>query len=278
MKGELMKSFCGISQHLKTRAPLGSIPRGVAVALLFAACSSVPAAEWGSLKGRFVFEGSPPEPATITADKDVAVCGKVKLINEELSVSEDKGLANVVIFVRSKKVSVHPDLQDGSKAEPTVLDNKDCRFEPHVGFVQTGQTLTIKNSDPVGHNSNIATMKNAPSNSLIPSSGATDVTFGRDEAIPASVTCNIHPWMKAFLVIRPNPYGAVSATDGTFEIENLPVGEELEFQLWHEKGGYLDEFTLDGKKTKAKRGRIDLTVEAGGTDLGDIVLDSKIFK
>ena len=240
--------------------------------------AQLPAAEWASLKGRFVYDGTPPEAPAITADKDVAVCGQPKLVHEELTVSADKGIANVVIFVRSKNVTVHPDLEDGSKAEPAVLDNKDCRFEPHVGFVQTGQTLTIKNSDPVGHNSNIATMKNSPSNSLIPSNGASDVTFSRDEAIPATVTCNIHPWMKAYLVIRPNPYGAVTAADGSFEIENLPVGEELEFQLWHEKGGYLDEFVLDGKKTDAKRGRIDLTVKAGGTDLGDIVISPKLFK
>ena len=59
-------------------------------------------------------------------------------------------------------------LLQSTKADPVVLDNKDCRFQPHVGFVQTGQTLTIKNSDAVGHNSNIATMKNSPSNSLVP--------------------------------------------------------------------------------------------------------------
>lgn len=244
---------------------------------VFALASQAPAAEWASLKGRFVFDGTPPVPVEITADKDVEVCGKHKLVNEELVVSDDKGIANVVLFVRSKGVSVHPDLVDGSKADPVVLDNKDCRFQPHVGFVQTGQTLTIKNSDTVGHNSNIATMKNSPSNSLVPSNGSSDVTFSRDEAIPASVTCNIHPWMKAYLVIRPNPYGGVSGADGSFEIENLPVGEELEFQLWHEKGGYLDEFTLGGKKASAKRGRIDFTVEEGGTDLGDIVVDAKMF-
>ena len=195
--------------------------------LVFALASQAPAAEWASLKGRFVFDGTPPVPVEITADKDVEVCGKHKLVNEELVVSDDKGIANVVLFVRSKGVTVHPDLEDGSKADPVVLDNKDCRFQPHVGFVQTGQTLTIKNSDTVGHNSNIATMKNSPSNSLVPSNGSSDVTFSRDEAIPASVTCNIHPWMKAYLVIRPNPYGGVSGADGSFEIENLPVGEEL---------------------------------------------------
>jgi len=246
--------------------------------LILSGSQFVRAGEWASLKGRFVVDGDTPAPVAITADKDIEVCGKHKLVNEEVVVAEDGGLANVVIFVRSKKVTVHPDLEDGSKAAPVVLDNKDCRFEPHVGFAQTEQTLTIKNSDPIGHNSNIATMKNSPSNSLIPSKGSSDVTFSRDEAIPAAVTCNIHPWMKAYLVIRPNPYGAVSGKDGSFVIENLPVGEELEFQLWHEKGGYLDEFKIGGKKTDAKRGRIDFTVESGDTDLGDIVIDAKVFK
>jgi len=73
------------------------------------------AAEWASLKGRFVFDGDPPAPTEITADKDVEVCGKHKLVNEELVVSDGKGIANVVLFVRSKGVTVHPDLEDGSK-------------------------------------------------------------------------------------------------------------------------------------------------------------------
>jgi len=46
--------------------------------------------------------------------------GKHKLVNEELVVSDDKGIANVVLFVRSKGVTVHPDLEDGSKSTPLV--------------------------------------------------------------------------------------------------------------------------------------------------------------
>ena len=65
---------------------------------VFALASQAPAAEWASLKGRFVFDGTPPAPVEITADKDVEVCGKHKLVNEELVVSDDKGIANVVGF------------------------------------------------------------------------------------------------------------------------------------------------------------------------------------
>ena len=178
-------------------------------AVAFAA--SLPAAraeEWGTLKGRFTFGGAAPAASELKADKDVEVCGKHKLLSEEMVVGADKGVANVVVFLRDKNIKVHPDLA-ATKNEKVVLDNKNCRFEPHVAFVQTGQTLVLKNSDTVGHNSNVATIKNPPSNSLIPAGGETAITFANDEAIPAQVTCNIHPWMKSWLVVRPNPYAAV---------------------------------------------------------------------
>ena len=247
-----------------------------AIAMAFLSLVGQAAAdEWGTIKGRFLFGGSAPTPAELKADKDIEVCGKHKLVNEELAVGADKGIANVVVFVRDKSVKVHPDLAAG-KNEKVVLDNKSCRFEPHVSIVQTGQTLVLKNSDTVGHNSNVATIKNPPSNSLIPAGQESTVTLASEEAIPAQVTCNIHPWMKAWLVVRPNPYAAVSKPDGSFEIKNLPAGE-VELQLWHEKAGYVGEITVGGKAEKIAKGRKKVTVAAGENNLGDMVLDASLF-
>lgn len=255
-----------------TIRPLASI----AVLLSAVLSAEARAEEWGTLKGRFKFGGSAPAQSELKADKDVEVCGKHKLLAEELVVGADGGVANVVVFVRDKSVKVHPDLA-ASKGDKAVLDNKDCRFEPHVIFVQAGQPFVIKNSDTVGHNSNVQTIKNAASNNLIPAGGEASITFKTDEAIPAGVTCNIHPWMKAWVVVRDNPYAAVSKADGSFEIKNLPAGE-LEFQFWHEKAGYLGEATVGGKAEKMAKGRKKLKVAAGDNDLGDIVLDAKLFQ
>ncbi len=250
-----------------------SFPALAVTALLFLPAATGVAADWGSIKGRFVFGGDAPAPVKLTVDKDVEVCGKHNLVNEAVVVGDDMGLANVVVFVRDRKIDVHPDLKAEGEA---VLDNLNCRFEPHVVFVQTGQEFVIKNSDPIGHNSNVATIKNPASNSLIPAGGQTKIVFDRDESIPAGVTCNIHPWMKAWVVVRDNPYAAVSAADGSFEIDKLPA-KEVELQLWHEKAGYLDSITIDGKKKSVKRGRMDVEVKPDGTDLGDIILDASLF-
>jgi len=236
----------------------------------------VRADEWGTIKGKFVFGAAAPTAGELKTDKDVEVCGKHKLLAEELVVGADKGIANVVVFVRDKDVKVNPEAAKAAAAKVT-LDNKDCRFEPHVAVVQVGQELVVKNSDTVGHNSNIATVKNAPSNNLIPAGGEATVKFTSDEAVPAQVTCNIHPWMKGWLVVRPNPYASVSKADGTFEIKDVPVGE-VELQFWHEKAGYLGEMTIGGKAEKASKGRKKVAVAAGGTDLGEIVLAPGIFQ
>jgi hypothetical protein len=126
----------------------------------FLACGGLAASaeEWGTVKGRFVFGGTAPAATDLKADKDMEVCGKHKLVSEELVVGADKGIANVVVFVRDKDVKVHPDAAAAAKAAKAVLDNKDCKFTPHVIAVQTGQQLVIKNSDTVGHNSNVATV------------------------------------------------------------------------------------------------------------------------
>ncbi len=254
--------------------------RRLAVTAVGALCAIAPAAasadDWGTIKGRFVFGGAPPSAAEIKADKDVEVCGKHKLVSEELAVGADKGVGNVVVFVRDKEVKVHPDAAAG-KSEKVVLDNKDCRFSPHVAFVQTGQPFILRNSDTVGHNSNVATLKNPPSNSLIPAGGESTITFANDEAIPAQVTCNIHPWMKAWVLVRPNPYAAVSKADGSFEIKNVPAGE-VELQFWHEKAGYIGEMIISGKAEKISKGRKKVTVAAAGTDLGEMVLAPALFQ
>ena len=245
------------------------------LALCAVGCSlGASADEWGTIKGRFTLGGDAPAVVELKADKDVEVCGKHKLVAEEMVVGADKAIANVVVYVRDKGIKVNPEVVSKEKV---TLDNKGCRFEPHVAFVQTGQELVVKNSDTVGHNSNVATVKNPPSNNLIPGGGSTSMTFSSDEAIPAQVTCNIHPWMKAWLVVRPNPYAAVSKADGSFEIKGVPVGE-VELQFWHEKAGYIGEVTVGGKTEKISKGRKKVKVAAAGTDLGDMTLAPALFQ
>jgi plastocyanin len=249
---------------------------GLAVVLVLLSAAGVSAEEWGTLKGRFVFDGKAPKAAPIPATKDPEVCGKHELHDETLEVADNGGLENAVIFVRTEKVPVAPEYEKTAK-DDVVLDNKNCRFEPHVVVLRTSQTLVLKNSDPVGHNSKLDPLKNTPINPIIPAGQEFKQQFPDEETLPIGVGCNIHPWMKAYVVVRSNPYAAVADKEGNFEIKDLPAGKELEFQLWHEKPGFLKEAKIEGVKVDNK-GRFKLKIKPGENKLGEIKPPAKLFK
>jgi hypothetical protein len=249
-------------------------------ALIFAGTTAVLGQQWGNVSGTFVYGGSPPTPIPLQVTKDVEVCGKHKLVAESLVVSPDKGLANVVVYLnlgrRDKPPAVHPSY--GESAESSIrLDNIDCRFEPHVALLRTNQTLLIGNKDPVGHNTKIDCISNASINPIVAAGAELPHKFSEAERLPATVSCNVHPWMSAYLVIKDNPYFAVTDENGHFEIQNMPVGK-WSFQFWHEKPGYVKEVVRNGRSEKWNKGRLEIDVKPGENDLGTIEVPASLFE
>jgi hypothetical protein len=130
-----------------------------------------------------------------------------------------------------------------------------------VFAARVGQPIDVHNSDPVGHNTNIA---GTSFNQLIPAGDGTLFKPDAETGMPTMVTCNIHPWMKAYAVFRKDGYVAVSAADGSFTIPDLPAGETLEFQVWHERStGPNGALGLDNKDLKwSPKGRFQVRIEA----------------
>ncbi|MGC4003468.1 MAG: hypothetical protein QM811_10160 [Pirellulales bacterium] len=250
---------------------LRNITAAIAVGLLVASTGIASADEWGSIKGKFVVTGKVPEPAAVVCNKDPATCCKEKLVDESLVVSKEGGLANVFVYARSKVAKIHPDY-DKAAASPVVLDNKACVFHPHAVAVWTKQKLSLKNSDDVGHNTNYGSPTANNFNVLIAPGQAVEKSLTAAENLPQNISCNIHPWMQAKLLVRDNPYFAVSAADGTFGIKNIPSTEEVEFVVWHEKVGYLKTLKFSGGETDAK-GRFKMKV-GDAKDFGDIKIDA----
>jgi hypothetical protein len=223
---------------------------------------------WASLKGRFVFAGTPGDPRPLVVDKDTEVCarGGMKLLDRSLLVdASTKGLANVVVFARKASRVKEP-----VSTEPVVFDQKDCEFLSPVFASRVGRPVDVRNSDPIGHNTNIA---GTAFNQLIPATASTVYTPDRELGLPTMVTCNIHPWMKAYAIFRKDGYVAVSAADGTFEIPDLPAGEVIEFQVWHERStGPSGAVGLDQPALKWNpRGRFEVRLEEGEVrDLGTL--------
>jgi hypothetical protein len=254
----------------ETSAMIRNVLTALIPVAVIAAMVSPASAQWADLKGKFVYDGPVPTAPKLTITKDVEVCGVHNLVDEELLVGADGGLANVVIYVSTKSVKTHPDYEK-TAGDKVIFDNKNCRFEPHVLAMRLSQTIVLKNSDSIGHNSNVQPPGDQGINPLLPPGGAAENKFNLAQRLMVPISCNIHGWMKGYVVIRDNPYFAVTGKDGTFEIKNLPVGEELEFQVLHEKAGYLV------AKSDWLRGRFKMKIKDGGSDLGTVKVSPKLL-
>jgi hypothetical protein len=239
---------------------------------------------WATLKGTFTYDGSPPAmPPYGPVNKDHAVCapGGQPPPQEWLVVDPStKGIANIAIYARNAK-RVHESAQPSD--EQIEFDQKNCVFEPHVLGVMVNQPVLLKNSDPppVGHNTNIG--GKAKFNQTIPPGEAVPWAAKREEAMPVSVRCTIHSWMVAYMLPRTNGYFAVTTADGSFEIPNLPAGEPVEIQVWHEQSsganGVLVVDTEAAKELKwSSKGRFKITLEENETREINIVVPPSAFR
>jgi hypothetical protein len=233
------------------------------------------AATWGDLKIQFLLDGKPQVAPPLKADKDPAVCAVKPIPDEKLLVGPTGGIENVIVFLvpeKGSKLEIHPDYEK-EKTSAVELDNKACKFTPHVALVRTGQVLKLKNSDPVGHNSKLDFTANLPQNPIIPGSATIevkDLTKAEKRATP--VSCSIHPWMSAWVLVQDHPYMAKSNADGEVVLKNVPAGS-FTFQVWHEDlGNISDKNAVDaaGKAVTWSKGKAALTIKAGMNDLGTI--------
>lgn len=210
---------------------------------------TVDSATSGSIGGTVVFQGAAPKLPSLDMTQDPG-CPPTPQPSDAVVVSKGK-LANVFVYVKEGL----PQGRFPAPSDPVVLDQKGCRYVPHVMGVMTGQPLKILNSDTANHNVHDLPHNNPEWNeSQMPTDPAIVKTFSQTEVM-IPVQCNQHPWMRAYVGVLPHPYFAVSGPDGTFEIKNLPPGEYTLVAV-HEKFG---ERTLKVKVDPKGKAKADFT-------------------
>ena len=74
--------------------------------------------------------------------------------------------------------------------------------------------------------------KNNPTfNRTQPKGRAIPITFRRPEII--RIDCDLHPWMRAWVVVAEHPFYALTNDKGEFALENVPPGTYT-LRVWHE--------------------------------------------
>jgi plastocyanin len=275
-----MKSFFGRFVRIELKPSLiASMVFPIAAMLVSAPQASAVIFDggWGTLKGQIVVSGDVPEIPVENVgdgpDKEACLVDGVIPKDDNLVVSEEGQLRDVFVMMVTKGKGENAPIHQSYDAEPDedsedvlCIDNVACRFVPHALYVRAGQSVKLKNSDTVGHNCHIITFTNEH-NINLPAGGDVDVVLENSHKTPGQVKCDIHKWMDGVILVRDNPYVAITDEQGNFEILNVPEGE-WEFQFWHKKGAYLKKLKVDGYKV-SRKGIIDVKIEADGElDLG----------
>ena len=220
------------------------------------AYKAVAVSNGGTISGVVKFEGDVPEKKALEITKDEKVCGADEKFDESLVVGEGNTLKNTIVYLID--ISEGKDFDKDAKVE---IDQKGCKFTPHVQIVPVGKRLTMLNSDKIMHNVHI--FGNNPVNKPQPKARRKMPLKAVKKAEgPVSVKCDIHGWMSAWIAYVPHPYFAVTNEKGEFTLEDVPAGD-YKLGYWHEACG-------TNNKTP-----VAVTVAAGGTVTQDFTLKLK---
>ncbi|MGC1783064.1 MAG: carboxypeptidase regulatory-like domain-containing protein [Acidobacteriaceae bacterium] len=202
----------------------------------------------GAIVGTIRFTGKAPKPILIDMAQDPA-CSLAKTPNyTEQYVVHDGKMANVFVYIKD---GLGNRVYMPTKT-PVVLDQKGCRYIPHVIGVMAGQPVEFRNSDPTMHNVHIVPPgdSNAAGFDISqPPMGSPEQHVFRTPGPMIPVRCNNHPWMEAFLNVVKNPFFAVSGSDGKFEIQGLPPGNYTLVAVQEKLGAQSQPIVVQSRKT-----------------------------
>lgn len=178
----------------------------------------------GTISGKVMFKGRVPTRLIIPT-KNKEVCGG-KRKEPRILVGADKGVQEAAVYLKKVKKGK---AWGTSEALP-IIDQKKCRFVPHVQIMPKGE-LEIVNSDPVLHNThgylckkNGKNCKRTVFNVALPNQGQKIKQKLKRPGL-VKVDCDAHGWMLGWIQVVDNPYYTLSGEDGSFTITDVPPGK-----------------------------------------------------
>jgi len=187
----------------------------------------------GNIAGRVAFDGTAPraEPVRMDSDPNCARQGS-GTTDETVVVGTNGALQNVFVYVKDGL----GDLRFPVRSAPAILDQKGCRYVPHVLGVQVGQQVEVLNSDPTLHNVHAVPTANREFNTGQPIQGMKHTHTFSTKEVMVPFKCDVHGWMRAYIGVLDHPFFAVTGSDGSFTLEGLPPGTYT-VEAWHESLG-----------------------------------------
>lgn len=213
----------------------------------------------GTVTGKVTITGGKPTPKgfNLVTFPDPVYCGRIstgtgwRLLNE-FTIAPDGGLKDVVVML--------VDVPKGKAFTftPPTIEARDCRFLPFVSLVRDNQDVTVVNMDPVMHDIQAYETSHLGPRVLFntplpmnphhrrnvgpdshehlagqPMQETIHLTKGRRIFV---MQCGFHAYMESWGMAVENPYYAVTASDGSFTLTDVPPGDYT-LVAWHPQAG-----------------------------------------
>lgn len=109
-----------------------------------------------------------------------------------------------------------------SRPSAAVIAQKDLRFSPSLLVVPRNTSVSFPNEDSEFHN--VFSYSRAKRFDLgrYPKGESKRVIFDKPGIVKAY--CEVHPWMRAAILVLESPCYAIVSRDGSFSIEGVPAG------------------------------------------------------
>lgn len=193
-----------------------------------------------TISGSVRYIGAPIEKKKTAVTIDQYICGKEK-DPEDLLLSGNNGIKNAVVSLQN----IAPETKRDWNLPPAKMDQKQCSFTPRVVVVPVGGTVEFLNSDRLLHNVRSAGKENPPFNRAQPHARSIVFSFKQPELL--RIDCDLHSWMRGWVVVAEHPFYAVTNEQGEFSLENVPRGKYT-IQVWQEILGTVTQQVVVGDK------------------------------
>lgn len=225
---------------------------GMLVALLLTSGAQLAqsGADTGAIEGRVTFAGPPPPPTIVIQDGGS---------QQALHVDRSGGLRYAVISLPDAV----PDGRGPSTA-PVVMNQRNFIFEPQVLAVRARQVVRFTSDDSANHNVRAQDSNPVNTFSINTGSGSVGPHTHRFGATPAgralALSCDIHPWMAAWVYAFEHDQFAVTSADGTFRIAGVPAGRHP-LAVRQPSGGLARDLVVDVREAEITHVDVRFTSE-----------------
>ena len=157
--------------------------------------------------------------------KDAELC-KDKEVKYNAVLVKDGKLQDVFVKVLDVKGKFEAPKTKGE------IDQKDCMYTPRIQGVMEGQEIDIKNGDATLHNVHAKKGADSLFNQAQPK-GSPVITKEWDDNAVIKFTCDVHPWMRGWLVVIDGGLATVTDASGRYTLPDVPQGKYT-LSVWHE--------------------------------------------